>query len=460
MANSATPPVSETGRSEPVTHSPVPAGGLTPELQALVPATKPPVVAPPLSFATQVETAPSTGAGHAEVRAAAASSSSPLPSAEKGSGPATEPTMTSERSLDGPTVSLTSSGAGEPTKTEPIGKRAKAEPETLEQFIEYAYARKGQPLTLKSKVEKRIAVKARLDEAALSRLLQLAKGDTLLAVPLQILLLSREVTGFPALKTALAAFVSNVMLRHPLFGDTGVQGALRNLPEGLRPADALARVAAYEPPPSPDAGPLKGSDLRDLRHNAARLFVTWLAVNRGLNIDELSLLLFQVIWHPAAKDLTDDNMRLRALTDIGLSPGVGLALQRFRQQAIDAQIQQHQALREVTSLRNRVTAAENQLLGAETNLETIRRELQVLQESYSGNIEKIRSQSAVEITHLKHELDQLRGRLLKRLTDSVEMLENGLTALRKENPRVPVMMERAEHVLDSLKAEARYLCGE
>lgn len=345
----------------------------------------------------------------------------------------------------------------EATKSEPAGKKSKAEPETLEQFIEYAYGRKGQPLALKSKVEKQIAQNARLDDAALSRLLQLAKGDTLLAVPRQILLLSQEVTGLPGLKAALTSFVSNVMLRHPVFSDAGVQGALRNLPEGLPPAAALARVAAFEPPPSTEVEPLKGGDLRDLRHNAVRLFVTWLAVNRSLNSEELSSLLFQVVWQPAAKDLTDDNARLRALTDIGQTAGIGLACQRFRQQAIEARARQDQAQREATSLRDRLSAAEAQLSDTAQQLDAVQAELQALRESSSAEMEVLRRQHAVDKTHLQHDLEQLRGRLVKRLTDSVDMLEVGLSALRKDTPRVPVMVERAEHVVDALRAEVREL---
>jgi hypothetical protein len=351
----------------------------------------------------------------------------------------------------------TGEGAPEASKSEPAGKKSKAEPETLEQFIEYAFGRKGQELKLKPKVEKQIAQNARLDDAALSRLLQLAKGDTLLAVPRQILLLSQEVTGLPGLKAALTSFVSNVMLRHPVFGDGGVQGALRNLPDGLSPVSALARVAAFEPPPNSDADPLKGGNLRELRDNAVRLFCTWLAVNRGLNSEELSSLLFQVVWQPAAKDLADDNARLRALTDIARAAGVGLACQRFRQQAIEARTQQDQAQREATSLRDRLSAAETQLSDTSEQLEAVQAELQALRDSAAAEMAALRRQHADERTHLQHKLEQLRGRLVKRLTDSVDMLEVGLSALRKDTPRVPVMVERAEYVVDALRAEVQEL---
>ena len=440
MATPGTPPVTAPDMTAPVTPAPVPTEVLKTEAQGPVSAAEPPLAAAERAVVTPPE-APLASPPPTDV---ALTTPAELPSAD---------VTTVESSSSG----SMSEGTAVAAKSEPAVKKPKAEPQTLEKFIEYAYGRKGQALSLKSKVAKQIAQNARLDDAALSRLLHLAKSDTLLAVPRQVLLLSQEVTGLPGLKAALTSFVSNVMLRHPVFSDAGVQGALRNLPEGLPPPEALARVAAFEPSPSAEAEPLKGGDLRDLRHNAVRLFVTWLAVNRSLNSEELSSLLFQVVWQPAAKDLADDNARLRALTDIGQAAGVGLACQRFRQQAIEARTQQDQAQREATSLRDRLSAAETQLADTAQQLEDVRAELQALRDSSAVEMEALRRQHAVEKTHLQHELEQLRGRLVKRLTDSVDMLEVGLSALRKDTPRVPVMVERAEHVVDALRAEVQVL---
>ena len=440
MATPGTTPVTAPDATAPVTPAPVPTEVQKPDVQGSVSA----VESSAVSAEPVAARPPDAPLPHPLAAAAALTPSTESPSANIKTTEPSSPASASE-------------GISEATKSEPTGKKPKTEPETLEQFIEYAYGRKGQPLTLKSKVEKQVAQNARLDDAALGRLLQLAKGDALLAVPRQILLLGQEVTGLPSLKAALTSFVSSVMLRHPVFNDAGVQGALRNLPGGLPPAEALTRVAAFEPPPSSEAEPLKGGDLRDLRHNAVRLFVTWLAVSRSLNSEELSSLLFQAVWQPAAKDLADDNARLRALTDIAQAAGVGLACQRFRQQAIEARAQQDQAQRETTSLRDRLSAAETQLTDTAEQLETVRTELQALRAGASAEMEALRRQHAVDRTHLQHELEQLRGRLVKRLTDSIDMLEVGLSALRKDTPRIPVMVERAEHVVDALRAEVQEL---
>lgn len=369
-------------------------------------------------------------------------------------------------------ASATSGRASEPVGTESVRTEAdstapgqknagagkpKADIERLEQFIEHVYGRKGKHVSLKAKVERAIAQNPRLDDDELSRLLALAAGDALLAVPRQLLLVSRNIDGYPALRAAFGSFVSTVMQRHPAFADPGVQGALRNLPEALPAADALAKVAAFSPVDEDGKEPLKGAELQALRSNAAHLFVTWLASNRGMNAEELAALLFQVMWAPAARDLADDTARLRALTEIEQPAGVGLACQRFRQQAIEARSSQDQSQREANVLRERLADIDAKRLLAEEQRDTLEAELRALRERTAADMAELRRQHDVEQTHLRHDQEQLRGRLVRRLDEGVEMLEVGLTALRNKTPRVEVMMQRAEFVVDSLRSEIKDL---
>lgn len=337
------------------------------------------------------------------------------------------------------------------------GVKSKVDIETLEQFIEYAYGRKGQRLKLEPKVEKQIAQNPRLDDAALSRLLSRAAGDSLLAVPRQLLLASRDIEGYPALRAALSSFVVSVMLRHPAFSDAGVKAALHNVPEVKPAADALATVMQFTPREEDRKESLKGAELQSLRRNATNLFVTWLANNRGMNTDDLAALLFQVVWQPAARELSDDNARLRALTEVEQAAGVGLACLRFRQQAIDARSSQDQALREANDLRMRLAETDAQRQRAEEQRDALLAELDALRAQTAVEMADLRRKHAEERTHLHHGKEQLGGRLVRRLEDAVETLEVGLSALRNRTPRVEVMLERAELVVDALRAEIKNL---
>lgn len=347
------------------------------------------------------------------------------------------------------------SGSTAPRKSSRPRNRPKAEIETLEQYIEYAYGRRGQRAALKPQAERQAARSPRLDDAARSRLLDVARADVLLAVPRQLLLVSRDIQKFPALRAELISFVSTVMQKHPAFMEEEVQAFLHNITGGQLAIDAVSKLTEFTPVPGKDTDPLKYADLQTLRRNAVQLLVTWMAVNRGIDFDELSTLLFQALWLPAAREIPDDNERLRALTEIEHAGGVGVACQRFSQQATEARTQKDHAQREAAELRERLAESEARLALAEAQIDTLQTKLKLLEAKSRVEVELLRQQGSIEKTHLQHDLDQLRGRVVKRLTDSVDMLEVGLSALRKEAPRVPVMLERAEHVVDALQAEIR-----
>ena len=68
----------------------------------------------------------------------------------------------------------------------------------------------------------------------------------------------------------------------------------------------------------------------------------------------------------------------------------------------------------------------------------------------------------LRITRMRmgYEYESLRGRMAQRLKEAVEMLEIGLSALRNPTPRISVMDQRAEVVLNSLRAELNNLLEE
>lgn len=337
-------------------------------------------------------------------------------------------------------------------KVPAVGK-PKADIQTLEQFIAYAFGRKGQRVKLTPKSERLIAQNLCLDDEAMNRLLSLADADAQLAVPRQLLLVCREVEGSPALRTAISGFVSTLMQRHPVFADEGVRAALRHLPEAPSIEVALKQVVSYEPSSASGPERPKPAELQALRQNALYLMTTWLASSRGLSLEDLSNLLFQVLWAPAARELADDNARLRALTEIEQPAGVGVACDKFRQNLIGALTAREQAQREASVLRESVVELRAQLEKVEAERNDLASELQELKLRSESELADLRKQHEIERTHLRHDQEQLRGRLVHRLCDSIEMLEVGLTALRNKTPRTEVMVERAEHVIDALRAE-------
>lgn len=371
--------------------------------------------------------------------------------------------MPNSTSLDSPPPS---GGAIEDARRAVSGQKAgrsgtpKPEIENLEQFITHAYSRKGQRVNLKPKNERLVTQNSRLDDGAIIRLQTLADADALLTVPRQLLLVSREVEALPGIRAALNAFVSKVMLRHPIFANDGVQAAMHNLPDAPPMVVALSAVANCKLAEVAGTERLKSSDLQTLRRNGVHLLAIWFAFNRGLNFEEMAALLFQVLWEPATHNLVNDNARLRALTEMEQLEGVGVVCHRLRQQAIEARTSQDQAQREAAARRQQVAELDDQLQKVQAERESLVGELGALRTSSADEFAKLRAQHEAERIHLRHELEQLRGRLVRRLNDGIEMLEVGLTALRNKTPRTEVMAERAEHVVDALRAELTNLTEE
>ncbi|QDZ26593.1 hypothetical protein [Noviherbaspirillum sp. UKPF54] len=375
-----------------------------------------------------------------------------------------EPSGNADASHDsGGAVSVGSHVGNVPLERNAVGKgdakagKAKADIETLEQFIAYAYSRKGKRVTLQPKVERLIAQNPRLDEAALSRLATLASADIALAVPRQLLLVAKEINGLPVLREAIKSFVKEVMLQNPVFVDSEIRAVMLNQPDAPPATRALAAVRKYVPPTvNQDKGPKPG-ELQELQLNAVYLLATWMALHRGIAFDELLNLLLQSVWQPSARELTDDTARLRALTELTQPAGVGFACERLRQRMDEAGTARDQAQRECTTLRDRVSTLEVELQLAKERAESLEEELSAMRERYTAELAALQRHQEGERTQLVHELEQLRGRLARRLGESVDMLAVGLSALRKEPPRIEVMDERAEHVIDSLRKEQEQL---
>jgi chaperonin cofactor prefoldin len=330
--------------------------------------------------------------------------------------------------------------------------------ETFEQFIEYAYRRRGQPVSLPSKVEqKSIAKQISLDEATMSRLLILVNDDALLTVPRQILLVSEEVSAFPKLRGALMDFVANVMHRHQVFAHDGVKAAMKNLPDAPKPAKVLSIVASYRPPEVEGTKQLKLAELKELRRNAVNLLATWFKLNRNLSLKDLADLIFYALWEPAARELTSDGERLRALTAVEDTAGVGVTVQRYQQRVNEAYSERDQTLRKAKELEQQMEDLEKQRDTAKDKQNEITTELEALRVSSAQEIATLREAHNASRMQQDHEFESLRGRLVRQLEESVEMLDTGLSALRKETPRVSVMVERAEVVLDALRSELNSL---
>lgn len=365
--------------------------------------------------------------------------------------------------VGGPTQATNSAATA---ATGAAGKQGKSKPKaeitTLEQFIAHAYALKGRKVSLKAKVERQIAQDPRLSEEARERLREVASKDTTLAVPRQLLLASRQVTGYPGLRGAIRDFVRDTLLMHPIFLHERIDAAIRNLDEAPGPGEVLKQIAATEAKdlPTEFGGTIKATEFEQLRTNAVYCMAIWLAESRGLSVAAVADVLYTSLWAPKAQKLVAEASKLDAVSSIAELAGVGLACDEYRRLAQERLRASESAINEAEALRARVQTLESDLDALRLKVSELEKTYATEQQAHQTELETLRMATETEAAHLRNDLELQRTRLLRRLKSDVRLLEEGLQALTRPEPKVHVMVDHAERVTDALRQEIKNLQGE
>ncbi|MDE3021711.1 MAG: hypothetical protein KGI54_07600 [Pseudomonadota bacterium] len=347
-----------------------------------------------------------------------------------------------------------------------VGKQSKSKQivkiTSLEQFIAHAYSLKGRKLSLKPKVERQIAQDPRLSEEAYQRLIEASKKDITFAVPRQLLLAAQQVTSYPGLQGAIRDFVRNTLLRHPIFLHKGIETAIRNLSEAPAPSDVLMQIATTklnDLPPEFNSS-LKAAEFEQLRTNAVYCMAIWVSENKGLTVAALTDMLFTSLWAPKAQKLTSDASKRDIISGITELAGVGLACDEYRGLAYERLRVSESANREVETLRARVHMLEADLKALRLRIPELEESREREQQAHYAEINSLRAKNELEAMNLRNDMEIQRTRLLRRMKSDVHLLEEGLQALSRTEPKVHVMVDHAERVTDALRQEIKQLQGD
>lgn len=328
--------------------------------------------------------------------------------------------------------------------------------ENLEQFIAQAYSRPGQRIALKSKVEEVLGKEPKLADDARAHLLEVAGRDWVLAVPNQLLLVTRNIKGYPLLRNEIRAFVGAVLEAHPVYVTLGLVGVLRNLPDApdfQRAMSLIAEGDLAEILKTSLADKLKPKQVEELRVNAINCLALWLLEMRGLPFEKIVQFLNAAFWGVRAESVKADTDKLRHLLEIKEIIGVGLVCSTFKQIA-DAQSQaaivaeraKSAAQAEAEALRARLAKLQGEIEARDQAIVRLEQGLESEKQAHSNTR-----------THLQDDYEQLRSRVLRRLKAEVSLLDEGLHALRREDPKLHVVEDHAERVMDGLKKEIKEL---
>jgi hypothetical protein len=339
-------------------------------------------------------------------------------------------------------------------------KSAKQEIRSLSQFIEYAYSRKGQRISgTFNKVEKAICQDYILSPDNLAQLLEYAKNDILLAVPKELLLVSRNIVGYPRVKSEIRSFVEKVLKNHYLFLEPELALVLNNHPDAFTPEQALNKLAQATLPSSAEPADEisnKNLDQQVLRINAVYCLAVWFVETRAFSIEKITQMINIALWMPSISEAMDETAKLKALTEIRDIEGVGLVYAILKKETDRNAALAEKANRNQENLIEQINCLNDEI----DKLKLTQQENIAKVQNLVSELESEKNAHAHARIHLGDDKEHLRARVLRRLKTEVSLLEEGLHALRRDPPKIHVMDDHAERALDGLYKEIKELESE
>lgn len=296
---------------------------------------------------------------------------------------------------------------------------------------------------------------APLTDADRDDLLELAESDRLLDRTRQLMLLGIRISA-PGPSGLLREFGRDALARHPSFEAETLQAVLSNLPDALADDKAISQVL------STDCSSLKwrveGAALtrkqsEQCRTNAAHCLLLLFWGARGTSLDRIHRLLQTNVWARAAAKAKNDVDKVHALLSSRDPQAASIVFG-----LLERELNEHK--RRAEAARHSEERVSARLAFVEERLSTVEQELTqagIENTRIQAEREKEEHAHAVAISHWKDDYEQLRGQVLRKLKDELALLDEGLHALRREPPKVHVMVDHAERAIDGLKREMERL---
>lgn len=299
----------------------------------------------------------------------------------------------------------------------------------------------------------------KLDAPQREELLRLSVSDRTLERTRELMLLSAErFTGQP-LSGMVRDFVRGVLGGHPAFDSQSLAGVLENLPEAASEEAAIKILwsQSFANLRWPEGvAQLKKNQAEQCRLNALYCLLLWFRDARGLSIDRLQRHLYTAAWEPATSRDKSDVQKLKLLMHVRDCAALGIACSTLERKAMEHNQQAIAARDAETRASARVKDLDNQLAQVSARLEAERMQVERL----NADMSNVKREYENEKAHMRDDYEDLRGRLLRRLRQEVSLLDEGLHALKRQPPKVHVMVDHAERAIDGLKSEIDRIKGE
>lgn len=341
-------------------------------------------------------------------------------------------------------------------------------------LFDYAYSLRGKQVKVPRAVFEAISSAedsppADLDES-LEHLRELASGDPLLAVPPRLLAASEASNDSRLLRQQLVGLLISALARHRVFRSQKVQAVLAAetgsiddafVSVGLASSDVSATDLGLE------SKGLKDSDRERLRVNAITSLALLLSARDGWSIAELVERLELHLWRHVAKRPGTRRPRVAIAESSNLDALEVVArifmaqAESARRAASDANERASAAERYAAMARERVEAADQRTAQRESELVARRSEITALEariKELESEIDAERRNRVIDMSHHVDDYETLRTRVTRTLSRQIDLLSDGLHALR--NGSLAVTEEYVDRSIDTLKTELDHLKDE
>jgi hypothetical protein len=342
----------------------------------------------------------------------------------------------------------------------------KQEITTLEQFIAAVYAKKGKPLSLKTKGLDLNAISKDTQISAQSAmaLRPLIDSDNSFCVPHQILFAAKEIEHHPKIKEALKNFVQGVMLAHPIYRNAEVISAIKTLADPALQKIALKSVMTevlieieFKNHNPSEQSTKKAIDINELRSNATSCLAVWFWVGQNSTPEHVMEGLYEAVWKPATYVAATEAARLKKVTASENIVGMGFVYDFYKRKALTRASEAAQANLLLNEVRQAQAIALEEIKLLKQSLSETQAAYSKYKEDTNEKITNLVRTHEIEVTHLKDDIENIKSRVLRRLLSDGEMLGVGLSAIEGVTPKIHVVRDKVERVIESLQKETEKL---
>lgn len=331
-----------------------------------------------------------------------------------------------------------------------VGKRSTPKPiESVEDLLRAFYAGKFKRSTLNKKESDGMRRAEELNEAKRMAILNEAISDRTLGKTRELMLFCIGLRE-PTVVGQIDKFCDLVIRRHPVFSD----GALTSTE--LSEIEAIRKImnSDFSAVSWPNgAKPLTKREREQCKMNASHCLLLWFRRERRLHLDRVRRILQLSLWETVVQKLDKEEDKLRALLSTKDFTAVPVVCVMLEESVEKARESASNALQQKEKMHSHSQKLSKDLTKIRSDL----RELKAAVSRLEKELADEKRSHADDVIHLKDDHERLRGRVLRCLKREISLLDEGVRALKRESPRIHVMIDHAERAIDGLKGEIEQL---